>query len=200
MSTMAESAVTIDTSGVISPAKLAHFVLRTSRYQEVLSWYQTTLGAHIVFSNDQLSFLTYDDEHHRVAVINMPGLAEQPEGIAGVHHIAFTFKSLGDLLHTYRRLCDSSITPALSINHGPTTSLYYIDPDGNQLEFQVENYATIEEANNFFYSDDFAENPIGVVVDPEDLITKMEAGVAESELLKRPNSGGIDLSDVTTLR
>lgn len=198
MTTMTANA--IDNETVISPAKLAHFVIRTSRYEEILEWYKTALGAHPVFSNDQLSFLTYDDEHHRVAVLNIPDLAEQSEGVAGVHHIAFTYDSLKDLMGNYARLRDAGIKPVFVINHGPTTSLYYADPDGNQLEFQVENYASVEESTKFFFSEAFAKNPIGVEFDPEELIKKMEAGVPEKDLLMRPDSGAMDLSDVTKIR
>lgn len=37
-------------------------------------------------------------------------------------------------------------------NHGPTTSLYYRDPDGNQIETQVDNFETAEEATAFMNS------------------------------------------------
>ncbi|MEL7029304.1 MAG: VOC family protein [Pseudomonadota bacterium] len=189
-----------DSSDVVSPVKLAHFVIRTSRYEEILDWYTTALGAHTVFRNEQLAFLTYDDEHHRIAILNMPGLSDQPDGIVGIHHVAFTYRSLGELLQNFVRLRNSSILPALSINHGPTTSLYYVDPDGNQLEFQVENFETVEESTEFFHSEEFARNPIGVEFDPDDLIARMEAGSLERELLKRPESKGVTLSEVTALR
>jgi hypothetical protein len=47
---------------------------------------------------------------------------------AGLHHMAFTFKSLGELLETFTRLKDGGIRPFWCINHGPTTSMYYRDP------------------------------------------------------------------------
>ena len=48
---------------------------------------------------------------------------------------------------------------------GPTTSRYYADPDHNQIELQVEKFDTIAESTAFFYSAEFAENPIGVEFD-----------------------------------
>lgn len=181
---------------VISPVKLAHFVLRTSRYDELVNWYKTVFGAHAAFENEMLTFLTYDEEHHRFAILRMPGLGEQPAGIAGVHHVAFTYASLGDLMSQYERLRDLAITPVFVVNHGPTTSLYYADPDGNQLEFQVENYDTIEESTAFFYSQDFAENPIGVEFDPEDLLKRLKAGEDEAKLKMRPKGPIPNLADV----
>jgi catechol 2,3-dioxygenase-like lactoylglutathione lyase family enzyme len=88
------------------------------------------------------------------------------------------------------------INPVYSINHGPTTSLYYADPDQNQLEFQVENFDTVEESGKFFFSAAFAENPIGVEFDPDDLLRRLRTGEPEGELKRRPDDGARDLSDV----
>lgn len=167
------------------PAKLAHFVVRTARYDETIAWYQMVLGARVVFSNPMLSFLTYDDEHHRVAVINIPGLGAAPEGAAGLDHVAFTFASLPDLLHTYRRLRGAGIAPYWCINHGPTTSLYYRDPNGMQVELQIDNFATDEELHAFIQSGTFRANPIGVVFDPDVLAARLERGDPLSELIKQ---------------
>ena len=51
----------------ISPAKFAHFVLRTGQFEKMITWYETVLGARIVFRDERLCFLSYDDEHHRLA-------------------------------------------------------------------------------------------------------------------------------------
>lgn len=178
-----------ETQHVRPPSKLAHFVVRTSRYAEVVEFYKNLFGAHASFANDALAFLTYDDEHHRIAVLNIPGLADQKPGVAGVHHVAFTYESIGDLISTYERVKQLGITPIWCTNHGPTTSFYYRDPDGNQLELQVDNYETVEKATEFFFSPAFAINPIGVDVDPADLARRYHAGEPESSLLKRPDSG-----------
>ena len=181
---------------IASPAKLAHMVLRTSRYAEQIAWYKTVLGASTTFQDEHLAFLTYDDEHHRVAILNMPGLKDQSAVVAGVHHIAFTYAGLADLLDTYARLKGLGILPIVSINHGPTTSLYYSDPDGNQIELQVDNFETMEESTGFFYSEQFAINPIGVDVDPEDLIRRLRAGESEADLKRRADSGPRLIDDI----
>ncbi len=180
-------------NAVTVPSRLAHVVLRTSQYKELIAWYETVLGAEIVFSNEALTFLTYDDEHHRVAILHIPGLAPQVEGVCGVHHVAFTYASLAALVSNYERLRAAGIEPVTSINHGPTTSLYYADPDGNQIELQVDNFATVEEASKFFYSPAFATNPIGVDFDPEDLVRRFHAGEDEATIKARPDSGPRDL-------
>jgi catechol 2,3-dioxygenase-like lactoylglutathione lyase family enzyme len=184
------------TGDIIKPQKLAHIVLRTSRFAEMLDWYKCVFGAHAVFESPQIAFLTYDEEHHRMAFVNIPDLADQTEGIAGIHHVAFTYASLTGLMANYERLRDLNIKPVYVINHGPTTSLYYSDPDANQLELQVENYPTVEESTAFFFSEEFAENPIGVEFDPEVLIARLNAGEPEGDLVKRPRIGAQGLDDV----
>jgi catechol-2,3-dioxygenase len=131
-----------------------------------------------------LSFLTYDDEHHRIAVVNVPGLPDMTPA-AGVDHIAFTFASLGDLLHTYRRLRDAGIAPYWCINHGPTTSLYYRDPNGVQVELQIDNFADLETLNGWMQSDAFRNNPIGVEFDPEVLGTRFDRGDPLGDLVQQ---------------
>ena len=57
---------------VISPAKLAHVVLRTGNFEKMVEFWKTFLGAEATYENDFLSFLTYDEEHHRIAVVAIP--------------------------------------------------------------------------------------------------------------------------------
>jgi catechol-2,3-dioxygenase len=161
---------------VIHPIRLAHFVLRSNHYEETRAWYETVLGAHAVFESPFVCFLTYDEEHHRVALINTADAPDPLPGTAGVDHIAFTFSSLSALLSSFRRLQGLGIEPYWCINHGPTTSFYYKDPDGNQVELQVDNFETREALEGWFKSEDFAKNPIGVTFDPEKLIERFEAG------------------------
>jgi catechol 2,3-dioxygenase-like lactoylglutathione lyase family enzyme len=115
--------------GKVAPAKLAHVVLKTpgDRVKLVLDWYKTVLEAEAMFETEHFGFVTYDSEHHRIAVLGLPGVEEHVDGKAGLHHIAFTYANLGDLSHTYYRLKDAGITPEYSINHGPTTSMYFFD-------------------------------------------------------------------------
>ena len=182
-----------------SPARLAHVVLRSSQFDALVEWYKTVLCAKIAFSDGALAFLTYDEEHHRIAVLNIPGLQRQPDGMTGMHHMAFTYASLSDLVTTYERLDQLGIRPLTCINHGPTTSMYYADPDGNQIELQIDNYDTVEEAGEFFYSPAFAKNPIGVDFDPADLARRFYAGEDEVAIKKRPASGARGL-DTLNLR
>ena len=171
------------------PSKFAHIVYSTRRFQQMIDWYQTVFEAHVVHQNPMLAFMTYDDEHHRFAFINLsamnPDGGPETRSQDGVNHVAYTYASLGDLLATYERLKKIGTTPYWRIHHGFTLSFYYRDPDGNRLEFQVDA-CSVEQANAYMRSEKFAANPIGVEVDPENLLAQHRAGVPEQQLLTMP--------------
>ena len=171
--------------GRIAPAKLAHVVLRTARLAQMIAWYETVLAARVVHTDGVLAFLTYDDEHHRIAIAGIPGLEERPPTVAGTDHVAFTHADLGDLLNTWARLKREGIEPYWCINHGPTTSMYYKDPDGNRVELQIDNFDT-DETNRWMRSGEFGQNPIGVVFEPDALFERYRAGEPMDTLLRRP--------------
>jgi catechol-2,3-dioxygenase len=173
----------------LSPKKLAHVVIQTNNFANMVEWYSKFLGAEVIFNDGTLAFLAYDDEHHRIALVNIPVIKAKDEMSCGLNHVAFTFDSLTELLTSYRQRKAHGINPFHSINHGPTTSIYYKDPDKNQLETQVDNYATNEEATAFMVSNEFKENPIGTDFDPEDFITRLANGTSELELKKRVEIG-----------
>ncbi len=165
----------LETTNAPTPTKLAHFVLRSGNKEESVKWWSTVLCAHVVHENDFVSFLTYDDEHHRLAIVVNPELGNDGRAHAGVEHVAFTYSSLDDLVTTYERLRDAGITPILPINHGMSLSFYYADPDGNQVELQID-LATPEQASAFMESDAFKDNPLGVVFEPEEMARQHRSG------------------------
>ena len=172
--------------GKTAPYKMGHIAIRTDRFEEMIEWYGKVLEAKIAFRNNDMAFMTYDDEHHRVAIIKMPGLAEPPEKYSGLEHVSFTYQTLGDLLATYRRLKTVGIEPFWTIIHGPTVSMYFKDPDQNKVELQIDVFETPEEVNTYFAAGHYLENPMGIIFDPEEMIEKHEAGVAFEEIVKRP--------------
>ncbi|MES1976809.1 MAG: VOC family protein [Pseudomonadota bacterium] len=186
----------VPAQAAVSPVRLAHVVLRTSQLDALVDWYRTVLGATIAFANSELAFMTYDEEHHRIAVLKVPGLQPQTQATVGMHHVAFTYASLGDLVATWERLGRVGIEPAMCVNHGPTTSMYYADPDGNLIELQVDNYDTVEEAGRFFYSPAFATNPIGVDFDPAEMARRFHSGEDEASIKLRPDSGARGLDSI----
>ncbi len=190
---------TSDAAARVRPAKFAHAVLRTNKFKEMVEWYRTVLEADVVFSNEMLAFMTYDDEHHRIAIAGFPGLVDRPRHSVGLDHLAYTYANLGDLIATYERLKAAGITPAVTINHGPTTSMYYRDPDGNRVELQIDNFASVEELNAWFRSGEFRKNPIGTTYDADELARQHHAGVPLETLLSTVLAGGADSSMIARL-
>lgn len=178
-----------DQGKVLSPSSLAHVVLRTANFQAMIDFWTLFLGATVTHKNDSLAFLRYDDEHHRIAIIAVPGTLPRAGTTAGLHHVAFSFDKLAGLLQSYRQRKAHGILPTWCVNHGPTTSIYYQDPDGNLIETQVDNFDSSEDANTFMSSALFAENPIGTDFDPEELDRNMQNGVDESLLKRRVEIG-----------
>ena len=169
-----------------TPVLFAHFVLRSSNIQPMIDWYSAVLNMHVVQRTDYICFLTYDDEHHRLGIVNLAGLSAPDAKTSGLAHVAYTFRDIGQLLSTYRRVKKLGIAPSRCIHHGPTVSIYYRDPDGNGVELQVDRYATKEATAAYFQTAAFRKNPIGVVFDPEALVQAYEAGAPDSELLDMP--------------
>lgn len=171
-----------------SPVKFAHIVLKTAKYSEMLAWWTDFLEADVRHGNDFISFLSYDDEHHRLAIANLPHLTPKDRNAAGVEHFAFTYASLDDLFAHYERLKAKGVMPYWMINHGMNFSAYYRDPDGNQVEAQID-CMSVDESISFMASDTFAANPIGIDVDFEKLIARRRAGEDVATLIDYATSG-----------
>lgn len=174
----------------IRPRKFVHVVYRTRRFEEMLRWYTTVFDAKVQHRDPALAFLTYDDEHHRFAFANLSvlqpvGADTEKRGAIGVDHVAYTYSSIDALLDNYEQLKALAITPYWCVHHGVTVSMYYADPDGNQMEFQVDSFESNDEANAFMSGPGFAANPIGVEYDPDVWLAERKAGLPMARHLRR---------------
>lgn len=128
---------------VVKPATLAHIFLQTTaaQFPAMVRYYKTFLSAAAAHETDHVAFLSYDHEHHRVAIAALPGVVEddgRARQMPGMRHVAFTYASLVDLASAYgARKVHHGMEPYWCVNHGMTTSMYYRDPDGNGIEAQV---------------------------------------------------------------
>lgn len=179
---------------VLPPSTFAHAVLRTGNMAKMKDFYVSFLGGRMGHANDFIAFITYDEEHHRIALVQIPGTGPKVNTSSGLEHLAYSYNTLYDLLLAYRQRQKANIEPVWCINHGPTTSIYYRDPDGNMLEAQVDNFDTPEATDEFMKGPLFSENPIGTEFDPEDLIKRLQAGESDADLKRRREIGarGLD--------
>jgi len=174
----------------IRPQRFVHVVYRTRQFDRMIDWYTTVFDAKLQHRNPVLAFLSYDDEHHRFAFVNLAAVDPEHKlpdtrGAVGVDHVAYTYGSLRELLENYAQLKERGITPYWCLHHGITISLYYADPDRNQMEFQIDCFDASEPANAFMASEAFAGNPIGVEFDPDDWLARLRAGEPEARFLNR---------------
>jgi catechol 2,3-dioxygenase-like lactoylglutathione lyase family enzyme len=131
----------------------------------MIEFYRDLLNAKIVHTTPVLTFLRYDHEHHRIAIIQTPDITAKPKdsNYAGLDHIAFTYPTLTALAqqYVYLKSMQRPLRPIWTVNHGPTTSMYYRDPDGNKAELQVDNFDVPEDADAFMRGPFYDKNPMG---------------------------------------
>src|SRR5580704_5402276 len=101
-----EGDMSTNTNGNHEPStpRISHVVLRTTRLGEMIEWYQTVFHAQVLYRSDFGAFLTYDEEHHRIALFAFPGLVEKPKRSTGLDHLAFFYATFGDWIENYERL------------------------------------------------------------------------------------------------
>jgi len=172
--------------GRLAPLKFEHAVLRTTELAPMVEWYLEVLQAEVSFSNSSIAFLCYDEQNHRLALVVRPGTTARDPSSAGLDHLAFTYADLSELVTTYERLQASGIAPTRCMNHGSSMSLYYADPDGNQIELKVDSFDTCEQQHAWMRSEAFAQNPVGTPFDIDELATQLKAGVPAHHLIGRP--------------
>ena len=180
----------------IAPSNLVHVVYRTRRFEEMLSWYATVFGARIQYRNPALAFLTFDDEHHRFAFADLGVIRPDQDdkddrGMIGVDHVAWEYGSLRDLLENYAELKANGIVPYWAVHHGMSASLYYADPDGNQMEFTVDAFATKAEGSAYFHSGQLDTNPVGVEYDPDAWLARLRDSASAKEMLTIDATGAV---------
>ena len=180
---------------------LHHVNLKTIRMQEMIDWYATTVGLTSVFQFPGGAWLTNDAANHRLALLTSSKMSDDSSKIVhtGIHHLAFEYATIDDLLSAYTRLKELGITPHMSLDHGMTLSFYYVDPDGNSVELQTDIFGDWAQSQEWMRtSPDFAADPIGQFVDPDQIVTAHKAGASLAEIHRRayagefPPSGPVD--------
>jgi catechol 2,3-dioxygenase len=177
---------------VIHP-KFHHVNLKTTRLQEMIDYYRTLVGAEVVFQDPVGAWLSNDGANHRVALLAFPNFVDDAEKDTrtGMHHSAFEYAGFDELMSTYVRLREEGITPAICLDHGMTFSYYYADPDGNNVELQVDNFGDWAKSTEWMRtSPEFKANPIGQFLDPEQVIADHQAGMSHDEIHAKAMAGG----------
>jgi resorcinol 4-hydroxylase (NADPH) len=175
---------------VIVPARLHHVNLKAYRFEEMRDFYTALIGIHPNAEVGTFGWYTYDTANHRLALMHLPNFTERVEASAGMHHMAFEYDALDDLMRTYLRLKKIGVVPAACLDHGMTTSFYYRDPDGNYIELQVDNFGLDPaQSTAFMHTPAFLANPIGVPINPESFVAAWQEGASLPGLHERSYAG-----------
>jgi catechol 2,3-dioxygenase len=180
-------------SGTVKRPVFHHALLKTTQLAEMIDWYGKVVGTEAVFQNPGIAFLSNDAANHRLSLIGSPQFRDNPDfrKTVGMHHLAFEYASIGDLLDTWQRLHDDfGYEPHVAVHHGMTLSFYYVDPDGNSVELQADVFGDWAKSKAFVRdSAEFKADPVGKFVDPAKLVAARAAGIDEREMLRRAYAG-----------
>ena len=125
--------------------RIGHVHLRTADIDRVRAFYVDIMGFDVVFeardvpgwgTTGDILFVSAGGYHHHLGfnTWKSAGGRPQPDGVAGLHHVALNFSSRARLAETVRRLVDAGIPLRQLTDHGTHEAVYLSDPDGNDLE------------------------------------------------------------------
>jgi catechol 2,3-dioxygenase-like lactoylglutathione lyase family enzyme len=176
----------------MSGIRLAEVVLRTTDYDRLCDFYSLLLGqlrsvemtpktppgSEDSDAPTRICFFNFYFDHpytERIAVFECAD-AGPGKSSRGLHHFQLRVPSIDALLELYSTLKAAGHHPVESANHGPGTSLYYLDPDKNKIELSSLNFSSQPEMQDFMATPEFRTNPNGFPIDPERLLEGQKAG------------------------
>ncbi len=171
----------------VSSIRIGEVVLKTARFAAMNRWWQAVLDIDPYLQSETYAFRRLSSDYpytQVIIVLNRPDLEGRESAGPGLDHVQFRHESLVALLDRYERLRGLGITPHRSMNHGPSTSFYYRDPDGNAVELSAVNFATEAEYVSFVNSDAFKKNIAGIEIDADKFVSRYRSGVPQSDLVK----------------
>ncbi len=186
--------IRVDPPGTIkkmpSPAFIGHVHIFTDQnYDRMIEFYCAFFDAEVIATQREypMTFIAYDEYDHRITIVKKPGWGPKKEQFLGYSHLAFGYRSLGEILYIYKRMREWGSTPHWVVNHGNATSFYYRDPDGNEIETMVDNFAPLDTKaykKHHQFTDEFGLMAEGNF-DPEKMLTLYEEGISDRVLLDR---------------
>jgi catechol 2,3-dioxygenase len=128
---------------MIHPERIAHVVIKVRDLERSRQFYTEILGMQVMKDVPQIGavFLSFNGrDHHEVALFQIGPQAEAPRGNQiGLLHFAFRLRSEEELRAAYQEFKEKGVPVSFTVNHGVTKSVYFHDPDGNELEVYCDN-------------------------------------------------------------
>lgn len=180
----------------MSGIRLSEVVLRTTEYDRLCDFYSLLLDQPRSvemtpppsLEPDEPSRICFFDFYfdppytERIAVFECKSVGGG-RASHGMHHFQLRTPTIEELVGLFTRLKKHGYLPVEVSNHGPGTSFYYLDPDGNRLELSSLNFTSREEMRRFTATEEFKNNPNGFPLDPERLAAAAHAGENLSKLI-----------------
>lgn len=119
---------------------LGHVVIKVRSIEKSKEFYNGLLGLPVVAHNEEpkMAFFSLGN-HHDFAVLEVGDDAASSTGKqVGLAHVAFKVGDDMDDLRDAKTHLDGAGVKTLPIDHEVTKSLYFADPDGNQVELYVD--------------------------------------------------------------
>ncbi len=188
----------IGAGSVPAPQALIHISIGTDEnYEKMVDFYMKMFNCKVVNYRDKRAaggdggracFISFDEFDHRFAILERKG-SLRARGRAGIAHAAFRYRSLKDLIALYRQAKQWGINTSHCINHGQSTSFYYHDPDGNEIETYIDNFDTPQECTDFKhwlqYRPGLDYDMQAGLFDPEKMGKLVDEGMDEKVLRQR---------------
>jgi len=120
---------------------LGHVVLQVRSIEASRAFYSDLLGMPVVADMSEPSMLFYSlGNHHDFAIMEVGEDAESaPKNSPGLAHVAFKIGDSLDVLKAAKAELDEAGVRCMPVDHEVTKSLYFDDPDGNQVELYVDS-------------------------------------------------------------
>jgi catechol 2,3-dioxygenase len=130
------------------PKEIGHVVLNVSDVERSTKFYRDVVGFQVSrYRPDGTgAFLTCGVVHHNLALFKAPeGAQPIQKGQIGLNHFAFEVESYQALQEAHKRLVEASATIDHIVDHGMTRSVYFLDPDGIEMELFCDTFAKEED-------------------------------------------------------
>jgi catechol 2,3-dioxygenase len=131
-----------------TPKEIGHVVLNVTDVERSTKFYRDVVGFQVSrFRPDGSgAFLTCGIVHHNLALFKAPPDARPSQkGAIGLNHFAFKVDNYQALQAAHKRLIEANATIDHIVDHGMTRSVYFLDPDGIEMELFCDTFATEEE-------------------------------------------------------
>ncbi len=191
------------TSGNFTPPQFSEVIFKTARFAAMKDWYETVTDVNAFFVRGEadkpnwtgawrIAFIRIFSDYPYTQVLGLfetpavSGKADNQHGEPGMHHMQLRHAGLDHLFSRYEALRARGITPMRSFNHGPGTSFYYHDPDGNTVELSSANFVLEADYLAYFRSEAYAKNISGIEINAADYVAKFRAGTPQETLVRMP--------------